>query len=534
MNKLLLLGDEAVALAAMDSGLSGAFGYPGTPSTEIFEYLQMHAKEAGFTATWSANEKIAVEEALGMSYIGKRSVVTMKSVGLNVAADPFMCSAITGANGGLVYAVADDPGMHSSQNEQDSRYYAAFAQLPCYEPTNQQEAYSMTREAFEFSEKHKTPVLLRLVTRIAHSRSEIIQEPKADRHYQTNQLSDPQDWILLPGYSRRKFPLVLEKVREITQYSNKCKWNYIHRADDRSNAKKGVICSSSAYEYLKDSLNHLNTDVDYLKISFYPFPVALIKEFVEGKDEILVLEDGYPLIEERLLGLIGRGPAIHGRIDYTIDTCGEISPDKTLTALHKIFGFKLDDFEPYRITVPNRPPKLCKGCPHIDSYNAINGALKGIREDAKIFGDIGCYTLGALPPHLAIDACVEMGGSIGMAAGAAKGGLKYSIAVIGDSTFEHSGLGTLATAAKDNTNMTVVILDNGTTAMTGMQQSLANDEQLASLIAGLGVAPEHIKTIKPLPSTSEENVKTIRAELEYKGLSVILSRRDCIQILVKK
>ncbi|MDD2773747.1 MAG: thiamine pyrophosphate-dependent enzyme [Elusimicrobiales bacterium] len=535
MEKLLLMGDEAVGRAAIDAQLGGAFGYPGTPSTEIFEYLQEHSRKTkAFPALWAANEKVAFEEALGMSYAGKRAIVTMKSVGLNVAADPFICSAITGVNGGLVAAIADDPGMHSSQNEQDARYYAEFARVPCFEPANQQECYNMAREAFKFSEEHGLPVLLRLVTRIAHSRAPVnVFTPDSPRPEISLPPQDSLGWVLLPGVARKRFPELLKKRAVMAEKQGAAEWNYVTRYKDAATRKKGIIACGTGYNYLMEAFDALGLRADFLKISFYPVSPTLIRNFMEGRGEILVLEDGYPFLEERLLGLAGAGPKVRGRLDGTMPTTGELNPDKVCAAVAKVFGGMPP--QPYftKPDIPERPPMLCQGCPHTDTYHALNSALAE-RRPARVFSDIGCYTLGALKPHEAIHSCVEMGASIGMARGAADGGLKYSVAVIGDSTFGHSGMTALLGAAAANAPVTVFILDNGTTAMTGAQKSLSTGARLDALLAGLGVSPEHVRVITPLPARHGENARVIGEELDYRGLSVIIARRECIQILGKK
>ena len=528
----LLLGDEAVARAAIDSGIGGAFSYPGTPATEIFEYLERWAcRHGGFSAKWSGNEKVAYEEALGMSYVGKRAIVSMKSVGLNVAADPFMSSALTGANGGLVVAVADDPGMHSSQNEQDARYYADFARIPCLEPSDQQECYDMTREAFELSEKHHIPILVRLVTRLAHSRSMVHLKPQTPPRSELCLVKEPKEWILMPSNARPQFAKLLGKRNLFQEYSETSPWNI---ACDKKSGGKGVLCSGTGYNYLREAFSVLGKELPYVKIGFYPLPPKKLTAFMKEKDEILVLEDGYPYIEEHLLGLIGHGPKIKGRKDGTLSETGELNPDHAARALQILLGEASSELKtPASANLPNRPPSLCPGCSHIDTYKALNEAVAALRP-CVVFSDIGCYTLGALEPYKAIHSCVEMGASIGMARGAAEGGLKHAVAVIGDSTFEHSGLSALLGASVHDAPMTVIILDNGTVAMTGAQQTLVNDEELVRLVKGLGVPEQHIRTILPLPKNHEENVRIIADELDHRGLSVILARRECVQAVKKK
>jgi len=530
---LPLLGNEAVAHAAIDSGIGGAFSYPGTPATEIFEYLDKYADRAGFCAQWSGNEKAAYEEALGMSYIGKRAIVSMKSVGINVAADPYICSALTGVNGGLVVVVADDPGMHSSQNEQDVRYYADFARTACFEPSSQQECYDMTKEAFRLSEKYKLPVVIRLVTRISHSRALVDIRPPENVLFQITLRQNQKTWVLLPSNARASFKKLYEKRNALIRYSENCPWNFIAKNKFTGDSRKGVICCSTGYNYLREVEAALQLEIEYLRLGFYPFAARLIREFLQKKDEVLVLEDGYPYVEERLLGVAGTGPKIHGRLDGTIETTGEINPEKTVFALAKMFGLKFIADNTANFKIPTRLPSFCPGCPHADTFKALKEALSN-RKSSKVFSDIGCYTLAALKPYEAIDSCVEMGASIGMAKGASQGGLVYSVAVIGDSTFAHSGLTLMLSAAEANTPMTVIILDNNAVAMTGGQPSMINGDKLLSLLKGFGIPHGHIKTIHPLSRYHSDNVRKIKEELDYKGLSVIISRRNCIQIQQKK
>lgn len=526
MAKLLLLGDEAIAQGALDAGLSGVYAYPGTPSTEITEYIQnsKQAIEGNVHRIWAGNEKTAMESAIGMSYAGKRALVCMKHVGLNVAADPFMNSAITGAHGGLVILVADDPSMHSSQDEQDSRYYAKFALIPAFEPSNQQEAYDMTYEAFEFSEKYRTPVLIRVTTRLAHSRSGVTRR-EARPQNETNICPNPKQFILLPANARVHYRALLGKQEQFETEALNSPFNkYI----DGSDKSIGIIASGIAYNYLME--NFVNTPCNYpvLKISQYPVPSQLVAKMVDECDKVLVAEEGYPLIEEQLRGLLNRTGNIMGRMDGALPRDGELNPNLLAKALGlpDTFGTPVPN-----IVVP-RPPALCQGCPHIDSYLALNEAMEphGV---GKVFADIGCYTLGALPPYNAIYSTVDMGASITMAKGAADAGISPAVAVIGDSTFTHSGMTSLLDAIYENTPITVLILDNSTTGMTGGQDSHALG-RLGSICKGLGVEEEHIRIITPLKNKHEENVRIISEELAYQGVSVIIPTRECIQTLSRR
>ncbi len=519
-NKQLLLGDEAFALGAINAGLSGAYAYPGTPSTEILEYIQENtlARERGIHSYWSSNEKTAVEEALGMSFCGKRSIVSMKHVGLNVAADPFVNSAMTGANGGMLVVAADDPSMHSSQNEQDSRFYGAFALLPVLEPSNQQEAYDMAAYGFELSEKYRVPVLVRFVTRLSHSRAVVVtDEPTAENalHYPVER---PQ-WVLMPVNSRRRYPRLIETYEELKAVSEESPFNKFIEAPDHST---GIIASGIAYNYVMEAFGG-NPPYPVVKISQYPLPQAMIARLALECGRIAVIEEGQPVIEERIRGLLGAPVEIIGKLSGELPRTGEL----TVEAVEKALGIQPKERRAMPQVVVPRPPALCQGCGHRDVYNALNRALADY-ESPKVFGDIGCYTLGYLAPFNAIDTVVDMGASITMAKGAADAGQHPAIAVIGDSTFTHSGMTGLLDAINENSPITVIISDNLTTGMTGGQDSQGTGK-LREICLGLGADPAHVRTIDSLPKNHQAMMDLFKEEIDYPGLSVIVSRRECIQ-----
>ncbi|MBC8384661.1 MAG: indolepyruvate ferredoxin oxidoreductase [Candidatus Cloacimonetes bacterium] len=525
MKKLLLLGDEAIGQGALDAGLSGAYGYPGTPSTEIIEYIQQdpEAIERDVHRNWSANEKTAMEEALGMSYAGKRTIVTMKHVGLNVAADAYMNSALTGANGGIIVAVADDPSMHSSQNEQDSRFYAKFALMPAFEPSDQQEAYEMPRLAYEISEKYHLPVLMRLTTRLAHSRAGV----KRKEVVIENEIHLPENkdqFMLLPAFARKKFKHMLSIQDDLEEESEKSPYNKYFEGTDKS---KGIIACGLAYNYLMENYVNENCSYPILKIGQYPLPRKKIQKIMDECEQIFVFEEGMPIVEEMLTGFLGN-PKIHGRLDGTMDRDGELNPKRVREAL----GIPALPSRKIPEIVAGRPPALCVGCPHIDSYKALNEALSEYGK-GHVFSDIGCYTLGYLPPYNAIDTCVDMGASITMAVGAADAGFFPSVAAIGDSTFGHSGITGLLDAVIQKSNVVIIILDNDITAMTGMQVSQVTG-RIEQICEGLGVEKEHIRVINPLSRFYEENVKVFKEEIAYNGVSVVIPRRPCIHVYGKK
>jgi indolepyruvate ferredoxin oxidoreductase alpha subunit len=525
MPQLLLLGDEALAQGALDAGISGVYAYPGTPSTEITEYIQASAEaaERGVHRQWSANEKCAMEEALGMSYAGKRALVCMKHVGLNVAADGFVNAAITGVHGGLIVVVADDPSMHSSQNEQDSRFYAKFAGIPCLEPSNQQEAYDMAFAGFEMSERLRVPVLMRLTTRLSHSRANIAQQPKlAERGL--SRPEDPSRFVLLPVIARLNYDKLLAKHPTFVAESEQSAFNaYVPGAD----TSLGVVATGIAYNYVMECFPQ-GCPHPILKISQYPLPVAQLQQLMDTCDRVLLLEEGAPFIEEMLHGPLGLNEKVVGRMTGLLPRTGELSPD----VVAKAFGIERPAASTGSPLLRVRPPRLCDGCPHICSYNALLDVLKP-HGRGHVFSDIGCYTLGALPPFNAIDTCIDMGASISAAKGAADAGVRPAVAVIGDSTFTHSGITPLLDAVWENTPMTVFVLDNETTGMTGGQDSSANGK-IEQICTGLGVDPAHIRTLDPLPKQHDANVAVLREEIAYDGLSVVIARRECIQTLRRK
>jgi indolepyruvate ferredoxin oxidoreductase alpha subunit len=526
MQNLLLLGDEAIAQGAIDAGISGVYAYPGTPSTEITEYIQASkdAQERGIKSMWSANEKTAMETAIGMSYAGKKSLVCMKHVGLNVAADAFINSAITGANGGLVVLSADDPSMHSSQNEQDSRFYGKFSLIPVMEPSNQQEAYDMTRYAFELSEKFEIPVLLRVTTRLAHSRAGVKRVGMANEN-QLHLPSNLRQFVLLPAIARVQYDQLLDKQNAIEEDGITSGFNKYIDADNKS---LGIIACGLGYNYLIENFEGGKVPYPVLKISQYPAPRAMIQKLYDSVDKILVLEEGYPILEELLRGYLNLEKKVLGRMSGAIPRAGELNPNIVAKAL----GMEIAQGFDTAATVKPRPPQLCDGCGHWDSFGALNEALKPY-SGGRVLSDIGCYTLSALPPLQSINSCVDMGASITMAIGASEAGLVPAVAAIGDSTFTHSGMTGLLDAVNRKAKITVIINDNSTTGMTGGQDSSAFGK-VEDICRGLGVEEEHLKIIKPLRRNFEENVKVISEELEYEGVSVIVSRRECVQTLARR
>lgn len=527
--KRLLLGDEALALGAINAGLSGAYAYPGTPSTEILEFVQADpvARERKIHSHWSSNEKTAVEEALGMSYCGKRSMVSMKHVGLNVAADPYVNSAMTGANGGMMVICADDPSMHSSQNEQDSRFYAEFAMMPLFEPSSQQEAYDMASYALDFSEKYRIPVMMRLVTRLSHSRATVEIDTEARAENKLSYPENPAQWVLMPANSRRRNRQLIKDYATFAEEADKSPFNSYTDAKDHS---MGIVVSGLAYNYLMEVFPE-GVPFPVVKIGQYPLPTGMLNRLANECDSILVIEEGQPLVEKSLRGALDRGLKVYGKLSGELPRDGELTPDSVRAAFVRLRpelpGIAGPEIKaPSTVTVP-RPPALCQGCGHRDVYSALNDVLKEY-DDPRVFGDIGCYTLGYLSPFNAIHTCLDMGASVTMAKGAADAGQHPSIAIIGDSTFTHSGMTGLLDAINENTPMVLIISDNLTTGMTGGQDSQGTGK-IEDICLGLGATPEHVRTIDSLPKNHDEMMKMFREEIDYPGLSVIVSRRECIQ-----
>lgn len=515
----VLLGAEAIAQGAIDGGMSGIYAYPGTPSTEITEYVQndKYASQKKIHSQWSSNEKTAVEAALGMSYAGKRAMACMKHVGLNVAADAFMNSAITGVNGGLVITVADDPSMHSSQNEQDSRYFGRFAQIPILEPSNQQEAYDMAYEAFSFSEKMGVPVLIRITTRLAHSRSIVTFKDKTKEN-SMHMPTDARNFILLPVNARRQYKSLLQKQLVFEQESEKSTHNQYIDGPDKT---LGIIACGIAFNYIMENYPE-GCPFPIVKVTQYPLPKKYIYKLSQECNELIVLEEGYPIVEDQLKGYLEK-EKVKGRLDGTLPRDGELNPDIISQAFNLSANIELSVSE----LVVGRPPALCSGCSHHDIFTVLNKVVAELGIN-HVFSDIGCYTIGALPPYRAIQTCVDMGASITMAKGAADAGLHPSVCVIGDSTFTHSGMTGLLDAINEKTAITVIISDNEATSMTGGQDSSANG-RIESICLGLGVEPEHLHVITPLPKNHQLMYDIFKKEFEYQGVSVIIPQRVCIQ-----
>lgn len=526
--EIIVMGDEALAHAAIDSGLKAIFSYPGTPSTEIFESAEelIHKLNDGRVARWAPNEKVAYEMALGASYSGGRALTTMKHVGLNVAMDAFVNSALTEVRGGFVVAVADDPSMHSSQNEQDSRLLADFAMIPCFEPSTPQEVYDFTCKAYEFSERLKIPVVLRLVTRLAHSRGVIHKgATKSPLGIGAPPKNEEDGWILMPAIARNQYLKLREKIKVFTEEAS-----VMNRVTNNGH-KIGVIAAGMGRAYY-DQVVRENPEVakyNRFDVLAYPVDFKALSSFVNSCEEVYVFEENFPYLEDMILKLMGK-TKIHGRRDNTFLIAGELTP----MILRKALKLEIPESKgKARIDLVGRPPRLCDGCGHEDAYRALNQAYFNIGvTDPRVYGDIGCYTLGALPPFSTISTCVEMGASAGMALGAAYAGLTPAVGIIGDSTFFHSALPTLVAMAKSKVNVTLIVMDNRITAMTGQQPTIATDI-IPDIAKAVGFKDENIHHFIPLAKNHDENVKALEAILKHDGPDLVIFKRECIQAFRK-
>ncbi len=514
--RVLMTGNEAIARGAYEGGVTVGTAYPGTPSTEIMETL---ARYPEVDCNWSTNEKTALETAIGASMAGARVLVAMKHVGVNVAADPLMTLSYTGVGGGLVLVSADDPGMHSSQNEQDNRHYARFAKIPLLEPADSEEARDFVMAGLALSEKYDTPVMLRTTTRISHSRSTLVPGKRQGKEVVGFQ-KNPAKYVMLPGFARQRHPLVEKRLLDLGTEAEVSPLNRI----EEGTKEVGVICSGVAYQYAREAL----PEASFLKLGFsYPLPEKLVRRFAAQVKEILVIEELDPFIEEQLLAMNLEVP-VRGKEIFGL--LGELG---TEIIREKFLGQKLQLIQG-NDKIPGRPPVMCPGCSHRGVFYTLR------RLKVNVTGDIGCYTLGALKPLQAIDSCICMGASIGTSLGMVRAdpsAAGKTVAVIGDSTFLHSGITALLDAVYNRAPITALILDNGITAMTGHQQhpgtglNLKGEEapavDLEKLCLSLGV-----RRVTVVDAFDLKRVKAvIKEELAATEPSVIIARRPCIFLL---
>lgn len=514
--KEILSGNEAIARGAFEAGVKVASAYPGTPSTEILETIVNYRE---IDASWAPNEKVAVEVAIGASFGGARSIACMKHVGVNVAADPLFTLSYTGVGGGFLLVVADDPEMHSSQNEQDSRNYAKFAKMPMLEPADSQECKDFTRFAFELSEQFDTPVMLRSCTRISHGKSVVALGDPVTGLPAPKLVKNPSKLVMLPGNAKVRHPLVEERIVKLAEYGATAAINRVEMRD----AEIGIITAGVSYQYVREVLPNASV----LKLGMvYPLPMTLIREFAAKVKTLYVIEELDPFIEEQVKAA---GITVIGK--DIISRCGELTPGR----LRKAFGLP-DAAQTAVEKLPGRPPNMCPGCPHRGVFYSLN-QLK-----AYVTGDIGCYTLGFMPPLNAMDTCICMGASISNASGIVRAldpeEQKKVVAVIGDSTFLHTGINSLMEMAYNQAPATVVILDNRITAMTGRQDNPAsgwtlsdsqtNAVDLVQLCKAIGI--KHVRVADPL--NLEQTLEALREEMNRPEPSVIITNRPCV--LVKR
>ncbi len=508
----LMLGNKALARGLYEAGCSVVSSYPGTPSTEVTEEA---AKYDEIYCEWAPNEKVAMEVAFGSSLAGKRSFCGMKHVGLNVAADPLFTCSYTGVNAGMVICVADDAGMHSSQNEQDSRHHAIASKIPMLEPSDSREAYEFAKKAFELSEEFDTPVIIKMCTRVAHSQSIV------DTGERTEQKPVPYEkniakYVMMPGNAIRRHPIVEERTRKLTEYAENCEFNRVEMGD----TKLGIITSSTSYQYVKEVFGK---NASILKLGLiHPLPQKLILDFASKVDRLVIVEELDPIIENHCKAL---GLAVTGKDVLPLE--GEYSQNLIAAKL----GEKVPAFKSLGATLPNRPPVMCAGCPHRGLFYILS------KNKCTVLGDIGCYTLGAVAPLNAMEMTLCMGASVSSVHGFNKALGEESegktVAVIGDSTFMHSGMTGLANIAYNQSNSTVIILDNSITGMTGHQQNPttgynikgdpAGKIDLESLCRSMGFS--RVAVVDPYQL--DECDRVVKEELAAKEPSVIISRRPC-------
>lgn len=517
--KKILSGNEAIARGAWEAGCTVAAAYPGTPSTEILENISLYK---GIYSEWSPNEKVALEVAAGASIAGARSITAMKHVGLNVAADPLFTIAYEGVNGGFIIVSADDPGMHSSQNEQDNRYYAKAAKIAMVEPSDSQEAKDFVKAAYEISEKFDTPVLFRITTRIAHSKGVVELKERTEvgvRPY----VKDVKKYVMIPAHARAKHVEVEQRLRNLQDYSNICSLNKI----EMESKDIGIIASGISYQYAKEVFGD---NASYLKIGMsYPLPDKLIKEFASSVDKLYVIEENEPFLETEIkaMGIDCIGKDI-------IPICGELNPDIIRKAI--IQGYEGGELMNVNIKVPGRPPVLCPGCPHRGIYFAVSKY-----KDIIATGDIGCYTLGMVPPLGVTDTCICMGASISAGIGIQKASMMANrdakvFAFIGDSTFFHSGITGLIDSVYNNSPIVVCILDNSITAMTGHQDNPGTGKNAMGEVAAVvdieavvrAVGVKNIRVVDPYDLKATE--AAVKEAYDSSEPFVIITKRPCALI----
>ena len=542
MHKEFLMGNAAIALGAVASGVNVVAGYPGTPSTEVLETIAKHRPDDVYVE-WSVNEKAAMELAAGASYSGARTLVTMKQVGLNVASDPLMSLEYIGVKGGMVILVADDPGPISSQTEQDTRHFAAFSKLPCFDPSSAQEAYEMIQEAYEYSEKYNTPVFLRPTTRVCHGYASVsVKDPEEYTvHTPEGFVKDSKRWVIFPRLSYQNHQKIEARNVELADIFSSYEKNKIYPACDTfADSRKGIVSGGISFTYAMETLTETGM-VRHLKISTpHPFPEKLAAQFLDGLDEVLCLEELDPVIERELTYICGKyhlPVKILGKLTHDTANAGENTRDSVDTYIRTFLDLpvkeqpKLTDVPP----LPVRPPVLCAGCPHRASFYAVKKAMQGRK---TIFcGDIGCYTLGNAMPLDMVDTCLCMGAGLNIAQGVEKIEPDTAcFAFVGDSTFFASAITGVVNAVYNQANMTLVVLDNSTTAMTGHQPhpgtgrtvmgEIVQKINIEQVLRGIGV--QDVETVNPLDH--EAAVSCVKELADKPGVKAIIFKSPCIAV----
>ena len=542
MHKEFLMGNAAIALGAVASGVNVVAGYPGTPSTEVLETIAKHRPDDVYVE-WSVNEKAAMELAAGASYSGARTLVTMKQVGLNVASDPLMSLEYIGVKGGMVILVADDPGPISSQTEQDTRHFAAFSKLPCFDPSSAQEAYEMIQEAYEYSEKYNTPVFLRPTTRVCHGYASVsVKDPEEYTvHTPEGFVKDSKRWVIFPRLSYQNHQKIEARNVELADIFSSYEKNKIYPACDTfADSRKGIVSGGISFTYAMETLIETGM-VRHLKISTpHPFPEKLAAQFLDGLDEVLCLEELDPVIERELTYICGKyhlPVKILGKLTHNTANAGENTRDSVDTYIRTFLDLpvkeqpKLTDVPP----LPVRPPVLCAGCPHRASFYAVKKAMQGRK---TIFcGDIGCYTLGNAKPLDMVDTCLCMGAGLNIAQGVEKIEPDTAcFAFVGDSTFFASAITGVVNAVYNQANMTLVVLDNSTTAMTGHQPhpgtgrtvmgEIVQKINIEQVLRGIGV--QDVETVNPLDH--EAAVSCVKELADKPGVKAIIFKSPCIAV----
>lgn len=551
MAKQMIMGNQAIALGALKAGVNLVAGYPGTPSSEIIEFISKYKEKTGTYVEWSVNEKAAAEVAAAASYAGSRTLITMKQVGLNVAADPVMCLSYVGVKGGMVIVSADDPGPISSQTEQDTRNFAQFSKLPCLDPSTPLEAFEMVLEAFELSERYNTPVILRPTTRVDHAYESLEMPELAPCRTPGSFEKDTARWVIFPRLSYNSHKRIFDRNEHILpEEFSKTKWNFI--ANSTPNKALSFAAGGISYCYLQEALSILKSrypqnealqNAQILKIGTpYPFPAPLAENFLKNAGQITVFEELDPVIEQNLILLCGKkniSCKISGKLDGTVPEAGELSVEIITKIIENQLGLaSKSEAQPEKPELPVRPPVLCAGCPHRGAFYAVKQAMKG--KKTVYCGDIGCYTLGNAQPLDMTDTCLCMGADITMAQGFYHNEPdRYCFSFIGDSTFFASGITGVVNAVYNQSRQVICILDNSTTAMTGhqphpgtgvtMMGEIVEKISIPKILEAIGVNP----IIEVDPFDQKKAVEAVKNASESKSVSAVIFKSPCISIASK-